>query len=341
MDNKRKSGEIKITRSQSKTEYNKSESSRIFRNDLDNRTSNRRSRSESGYDPIRPGSSYGTRRVSERSRTSGGVPQTEKKERRVLNDAEKKRRAEQKRKKERLRLMRLRAIAGVIALTIITIILLFMTPLFDIREIRLEGNNLVNKEDIVAKIGNLPGENLFGTSKKKIEKSVCDIPLVKGAKVDKNIFPPYITITITECPPAAYMLSGNRLIVIDSNLKVIDDSNSFNTDEIPSVSGVSVASYELNKNISTESKEKDEILRRMLQTLESVGLTNYVTYISINDITSIKFNYQNRIEVLCGSQLELNRKIRMFAETINSKELSDNAMGTIDLSVPGQAVYTP
>lgn len=294
--------------------------------------------SESGSGKERPGSSYGTRRVagSERVRAVGN-PQAKA----VRTDGEKKRRIDKKQKKRRLRAVRMRAAAAVIALAAVTVILLFMTPLFDIGEIRLEGNELVNKSDIESKVGYLLSENLFRARKDKIAEAMLEIPPVKTAEVDKNMFPPYITIKITECLPAAYLLSGDRFIIIDSDLKVIDDSGSIDAENVPSISGVSVSSYELNKTLDSGSEEKDEILRMLLGAFETTGLTDEVTYISVEDLTSIRFNFENRLEVLCGSKLELERKIRMFAEIINSKEISANAIGTVDLRDPGTASYTP
>ena len=51
--------------------------------------------------------------------------------------------------------------------------------------------------------------------------------------------------------------------------------------------------------------------------------------------------YQDRINGLCGTQLDLGRKLSLFRETILSNNISDKAKGTIDLTVTGKAVYTP
>ena len=70
-------------------------------------------------------------------------------------------------------------------------------------------------------------------------------------------------------------------------------------------------------------------------------MTNLVKYVSIDDLTAIAFNYDNRLDVLCGSRLQIDRKIRMFAESLKTSEFDDNSIGTIDLSVPGIAEYNP
>lgn len=278
------------------------------------------------------------RDLQRRSDSSSALQRQSAEPQRRMTDAERRRRIEQERKKRRLRQKRIKA-AGVFGLFLLAaVILIFMTPLFNIKQITLEGNNAVTKDQIQEKVGDLIGKNLFATTTGKIESKVMEIPQVDTADAAKKLFPPSIRLSITECSPAAYLLSGNKIIVIDSDLKIIDDSNSFDTDVIPSVSGVSIPSYTVNTRLSSDSAEKEEILSTMLKSFEATGLLSSVSYISLDDLSNIKFNYNNRIEADCGSQLELERKIRMFAAAISSDSFDANTTGTIDLSVPGTAV---
>lgn len=255
-----------------------------------------------------------------------------------MSDAERRRRIEKERRQRRLRQKRIKAAAVFGLFLIAAVILIFMTPVFNIRQITLEGNNAVTKEQIQEKVGDLIGKNLFATTTGNIESRVMEIPQVDTADAAKKLFPPSIKLSITECSPAAYLLSGNKIVVINSELKIIDDSGSFDTDVIPSISGVSIPSYTVNTRLSSDSAEKEEILSIMLKSFETTGLLSSISYISLDDLSNIKFNYNNRIEADCGSQLELERKIRMFAAVISSDSLDANTTGTIDLSVPGTAV---
>ncbi|MCH5212081.1 MAG: FtsQ-type POTRA domain-containing protein [Oscillospiraceae bacterium] len=258
-----------------------------------------------------------------------------------LHDAESRRRIERKRKQERQRRRQLRAAAVIVAALAVMIILIFMTPIFNIRQIKVLGNNYVEIGTIQSKIGDIVGQNLFSTRKSGIESKMLEIPQIDEVEVKKNYFPPSIVVTVREAVPAAYMLSGNTIIVVSTDLKIIDDSQTFDVDTLPSISGISVSSYELSKQIDSGSPDKEDILRTLLQGMDNTGILAKTTYISVDDITSIKFNYDNRIEVLCGSQLELERKIRMFAAAMESPTMKTNSLGTMDLSVPGRAVYTP
>lgn len=286
---------------------------------------------------------YGTRRVQQSSSAkrhrNREIAQEAMRLRQGMTEAEKRRKIEKIRKQERLKRQRLQTMVGFIIAAIFAVVFLFMTPVFNIKEVRLSGNNMVEKSVINEKIGYVVGANLFSTSTSKIEKKMCEIPQISSVEIKKHIFPTYLELFITESTPAAYLLAGSSTIVIDSDLRVIDDADVFNKDKLPSISGISVSNYELNAPLETKSEEKREVLTTLLKSLESLGHISKVTYISIDDLTSIKFNYDNRLEVHCGSQLELDRKIRMFSEAIKTSTIKDNSMGVIDVSVPGKASY--
>ena len=283
---------------------------------------------------------YGGRKVS---KATGNAVNNENdfRTRPQITEADKRRKIEKTRKNERLHQQRMHALVGLILAVILAIVLVFMTPIFSIREIRLNGNYTVPKEIITTKIGNMIGANLFGTSALKIEKKMLEIPQISEVKVSKHILPPYLELNITENKPAAYLLCGNITLIVNSELKVIDDAGIFNKEMLPSISGISVSEYQLNSMLDVKSDEKKDVLIQLLKALEDTGLINKTSYISVDDLTSIKFNYDNRIEVLCGSQLQLERKVRMFTESLKTSNITENSMGTFDFSVPGQAVYTP
>lgn len=92
--------------------------------------------------------------------------------------------------------------------------------------------------------------------------------------------------------------------------------------------------------LTCENSEKTEILQTCLETLEKIDILNKVRDIDISETTGIKFRYDDRLDVLCGTQLDLERKLRLFKETVSNNNLAENAKGTIDLSVTGKAVYT-
>lgn len=258
-----------------------------------------------------------------------------------LTEPERNRKIERRRKQERLKRQRVQALIALCAAAAVAVILIFMTPIFNIREIRLDGAYTIPKDAINAQIGDLVGSNIFSTSASRVEKKMCELPQIDTVEVKKHIFPSCLEVFIKECKPAAYLVCNNKTVVIDSSLQIIDDSGVFDIEKIPSISGVSISEYELNTALNMGSEEKRDAALEMLQTFETTGLNEAVTNINLDDLAAIKFNYDNRIEVLCGSQLQLERKIRMFAETTKTETINESSIGTMDLSVPGKAVYNP
>ncbi|MBR0365804.1 MAG: FtsQ-type POTRA domain-containing protein, partial [Clostridia bacterium] len=263
---------------------------------------------------------YGTRRVSAGRQSRGSV-------RRDMPEEKPSRQAKKKRKKIRLTRTEIRGAIVFLAALILAVILVFMTPLFNISEIRVDGNTVVELQTIKEKVGDVIGTNLFAIRSRRIEESLLEISQISNVNVKKKLIPPSLEITIEESIPAAYMLSGGSVIVVDTALVVIDDAGHYNTDTLPSVSGIGVPSYKLNERLTADSAEKADLLEELLYNLDRSKLLDRVTYISIDDITDIRFNYDNRLEVMCGSALELERKLRMFKESINSGSISENSIG--------------
>ena len=90
-----------------------------------------------------------------------------------------------------------------------------------------------------------------------------------------------------------------------------------------------------------EDADKAQVLETCLSVMDSIGMLSKLDYIDLTDITNIRFGYDDRIDALCGTRLELERKIRMFNVAVSSGNIDDNARGVMDLSVAGRAEYIP
>ena len=123
-------------------------------------------------------------------------------------------------------------------------------------------------------------------------------------------------------------------------MRVLTDTGN-NGETLPTVTGLTVTDYKLGEILKTNENEKFDITKISLSTLEATGILDKVIEINVTDVTDITMNYDNRITVQCGTQLDLERKIRLFRETVMSNSLTENARGTMDLSESGKAIYTP
>ena len=184
------------------------------------------------------------------------------------------------------------------------------------------------------------GENLLRTGGGKIRKTLKTISFIDTVEVQKKLFPPSVKVVVTEYVPAAIIRAEGSNLLVNSELRVLTDSGE-QIEPVPTVTGITVADYKTGDILKTNDNEKKEIVMTALSTLEATGLLDRVIEINVNDIADITMNYDNRITVKCGTQLDLGRKLRLFRETVTSNSLAENARGTMDLSEPGKAVYTP
>ena len=247
---------------------------------------------------------------------------------------------QKKQKERRLQKKRRRIVLALIALCVLVLILLFLTPIFNIRSISVDGNQVVTQEQIVEKLQPLIGENLLRTTDGKITKMLQEIPYVDSVDVQKKLFPPSVEVTVTEYSPAAIVRSGGKNLTVSSSLKVLEELN-VARNKLPVVTGIEIQSANIGENMNVGNDYKDSTLKIALRTLEVTGLIANIKEINLNSLTAITMNYDDRITAEFGSQLDLERKIRLFKEAVTSDALADNARGTIDLSDPGKAIYTP
>lgn len=260
--------------------------------------------------------------------------------RREPTQLERKIRYQKQQKQQRLKIQRRRALIGFILAVVLVSVLLFMTPIFNIRSVSVEGNVLVTAEQFQEKLKPLVGQNLFRSGGRKIRNTLKTIPYINTVDVQKRLFPPSVKVTVTEYTPSAHIKIDGKTLLVNSELRVLTDTGD-SGETVPTVTGLAVTDYKLGEILKTDENEKFDIIKTSLSTLEATGILDKVIEINVSDIANITMNYDNRITVQCGTQLDLERKIRLFRETVMSNSLAENARGTMDLSESGKAIYTP
>lgn len=257
---------------------------------------------------------------------------------RTAAEMEEKIRYGKQQKQKRVAAQRRRALIAFVICIIIVIVLMFMTPIFNIQEIAVKGNEIVKLEEIEAQIGDMVGENLFKTSAGNVRKKLKVIPYIDTVTVTKRLIRLRLNVIVTECIPAAYVGIDSETRVIDASLKILGDESTFSAQSLPNIIGAQINGGKLGETVTGENSEKLDILKTCLAAMKSTELLDKVKNIDITDITDIRFDYDERIDVRCGTQLDLDRKIRLFKETVSNNNLSEETRGTMDLSITGRAV---
>ena len=254
-------------------------------------------------------------------------------------------RRQNERKRKRIRTMKIRRTVffSTIACIIIYIIL-FHTPLFKIRSIDVQGNSKIEASEILTRIGDVENKNLFRAKISSMKKELLKIPYVKTVDIDRVVFKSKLSVNIEECAEAASISGDAGFVIIDKNAKVLSETAEKPTG-VPEIIGLSATNIALGEKLKIGDKDKErfDIVLFCLNEMSRHEILNGVTNISVADIGNITFNYENRLDAICGSNVDLQKKIGFFKSALSSPQLTENSRGTIDLtnSGEGKAIYTP
>lgn len=252
-----------------------------------------------------------------------------------------KRRHAQNQKERRLFRARMRALFILIAAVIAIILFLLLTPVFNIKSISISGNKAVTAEQVSGLIGDIKGTNIFLASKNRIKTQLGTINYIKDVSVNKKIIPPSVEIEVSEYTPAGYIQSGSGYLVVDENLYALSDGSGEDLNLLPCISGVKLSKGEVGKTLEFENESTAEAVKTFLRVTAADGVNEKIVSADFSNLNNISFNYDNRLSVTCGTDIDLEKKLRMFAATIADESIGDDAVGTIDLSQTGRAEYTP
>ncbi len=245
------------------------------------------------------------------------------------------------RKRKRIREQKRRRYTFFTVLALIAVLLItYLTPIFNIKKVEIEGNVRLETKQITKQIGNLKGKNLFGFGKMKLKRKIIKMSYVSEVKIKRKLIPPTVVVEITECNPSYQIKFGNTFIVVDKDSKVLEKREQ-KYDNVAVLEGISVSSANVGAKISFKDAKTGKTLNNCIRLMEKAGILGDITTISFEDLSNIRFNYQNRLDVVCGSDVDFQRKLALFKEAITSSKLTENSRGTINLSTKGKAIYTP
>lgn len=247
-----------------------------------------------------------------------GQAQRNRNVKRIPYEEERKRR--QKREKRFRILKSILKILLLFAIIVGILLFLFISPVFNIKNINVQGNNKINTEEIESLSKINMNENIFRFSSRQIEENVKENAYIDTVEVKRKI-PNTVKIIVIEREAKYQLEYGNAFVYIDGNGNILEISNE--NANLPIIRGYSTA----QENIQVGNKLVDEDCNKLL-TIEKflrVAKTNEIydimTYIDISNAKDYKFELPSKGKVAyLGDDTNINDKILTLKEILTREE---------------------
>lgn len=245
-----------------------------------------------------------------------------------------------KRQQKRMRAQRIRRIVSLSTLALIVLcIIVFFTPLLGIRHISVAGNFKVDTQSLEQALDSYNGHNLLLARKSNIKSRLLAFPYIESVAVKRKLIPPSLEIGVKEREAICVIAHNQSYVLIDQSGKILEVSDKKN--DLTEIQGLRLTSANAGEIISLDDNSMLKTVVSSLEVFKKSGLMSGITKIDFSDFENITFNYENRIDGICGPYVDFSRKLSLFREAITSNKLTEHSRGTINLSRTGRAVYTP
>ncbi len=232
---------------------------------------------------------------------------------------------------------RVAKIGGFILLIVVTLLVLMLTPFFNIDWIDIKGNQKVTPSEIKSAISYTQGENIFKLNLHRGERNLMKIPYVESAKVHRKL-PDGIRVSIVEREPVAYIDMGGAIILIDREARLLEQVDKA-PEKIPELIGAVTDGLVLGQKISDKSEESAKAFLVVYEKLHEYGLCDRVSKLNITKTDFIEFTFDKNKKVIVGDGYGIDYKIMMLQAAID--ELAPSEAGTIRLTIEGKAIFSP
>lgn len=211
----------------------------------------------------------------------------------------------------------------------------YFAETFTIHSVTVEGNSVVEEEEILKLSGIRPGTNLFSVPASRVESRVDGHWLIREALVIRQI-PDQVIIRVTERRPLLILSSGDRFAVVDQDGICIELVRKLSDRALPYYSG---------RNLDTpltlgQKIVEEEVLRVIRFTGEIPEHLRYLAREIEPGIRTWTIYSVNGIKVKLGLGENTEDKLYLLESIFNETAILENSgdVSYLDLSDPERPV---
>ena len=228
----------------------------------------------------------------------------------------------------------------ILVFMVTTTIVLTTTVFFKIEQITVTGSEHYNDRSLILSSGILLEENMFrlndGEIKKKLIEEYSYIAQVRSHRR----LPDTIVLEIKEAQPIGAIDAGAGYTLISEEGRVLECNTPVLPEGIPVVMGFSEETPAEGSYLEQTDSENVQRLSVLLNAIEETGFP-YFDVIDLSDPYNLKLYYGDLFEIVLGTQANLEYKMELVQEVIETQDLVNTFRGTIDASYDGEVWTRP
>lgn len=233
-------------------------------------------------------------------------------------------------RKKRQAVFRLVKWTSLVLIIIGAIIFTIMSPIFNVKNIKVEGNSYLSEDQIISLSRIEIENNMFKYNKKEIIKNIKENAYVETAEVKRSI-PDTIEIKITERKTSFMIQFANAYAYINNQGYILEISNK--ALEHPILTGFSTPVEELQegKRLNKEDLKKLSDVLEIMESATSNEIAKLITKINIQNSDNYILELKSKNKVVnLGDISNLSTKM-LWIQTFN--KLEGNTKGEIMLNM--------
>lgn len=222
-------------------------------------------------------------------------------------------------KKKRQAVFRLVKWTSLVLIIIGAIIFTIMSPIFNVKKIKVEGNSYLSEEQVISLSRIEIENNMFKYNKKEIIKNIKENAYIENAEVKRSI-PDTIEIKITERKTSFMIQFANAYAYINNQGYILEISNK--ALEYPILTGFSTPVEELQegRRLNKEDLKKLSDVLEIMESATSNEIASLITEINIENSDNYVLELKSRNKVVnLGDTSNLSTKM-LWIQTFNKLE---------------------
>ena len=239
---------------------------------------------------------------------------------------------EQKIKKRKKRLKVVKC-TSLILIILGGMVYFLLSPIFNIKNINVTGNEKIAKEEIISLSGIHTDDNIFSINKIGAKNSIKENAYIDSVEISRDL-PDTINIEVKERKETFMIKFGNAYVYLNNQgymLKIAEKKLS-----LPILTGIKTQEQDIHEGnrLCEEDLQKLEEILKIMEAANSQSIGSLITEINIED----KQNYILRLEkekktVQLGDTSNLSTKMLHIVEIIeNEKDVEGEILVNTDLS---------